>query len=201
MVRVRPRATCRCRDGAHHLRKKTEEPIGAVAPATATINVMNHFIFRGYVLGFSTSATRAIWPNKPLRFNRGTFTGGPSSVNCRESGTGGSGMFFSSSPGVMLEARDLDCAFSVPQEPSAISSELSLLGLVVGLGDLARSSFLISASILDSKSADITKRRSDRWKSREWASFNRSRSATPRTETVGVEHTASDCCPWRPRTI
>lgn len=167
MVRVKSRVTCRCHDGPHHLRKKTEEPIGAVAPATATINVMNHFIFRGYVLGFSTSATRVIWPNKPLRFNLGTFTAGPSSVNCRESGTGGSGMFFSSSPGVTLEARDLDWASSASQKPSAISSELSLLGLVVGLGDLARSSFLTSASILDSKGADITKRRSDRRKSKD----------------------------------
>lgn len=75
-------------------------------------------------------------------------------------------MFFSSSPGVMLEARDLDWASSVSQEPSTISSESSLLGLVGGLDDLARSS-LISAGILELKSADMTKRRSNGCKSRE----------------------------------
>jgi hypothetical protein len=38
-------------------RKKIALPMGAVDPANATMNVMNHFIFRGYVFGFSTSAT------------------------------------------------------------------------------------------------------------------------------------------------
>lgn len=41
-----------------YLRKKIELPMGAAAPETAVINVMNHFALRGKVLGFSTSASR-----------------------------------------------------------------------------------------------------------------------------------------------
>lgn len=33
--------------GVKSLRKKMELPMGAMAPAHATMNVMNHFIFRG----------------------------------------------------------------------------------------------------------------------------------------------------------
>lgn len=55
--------------------KNMELPMGAVAPATATMNVMNHLVFRGYSLGFSTSASRVNCPKSPRRFNLGTTVG------------------------------------------------------------------------------------------------------------------------------
>lgn len=86
-------------------RRKIALPIGAVAPARATTNVMNHFIRRVYVFGFSTSATNANWPNKPLRLSRATLTGGPTSVSWRSRRGGGSSGSCSSSA-VLLEAPD-----------------------------------------------------------------------------------------------
>lgn len=117
-------------------RRKIALPIGAVAPARATTNVMNHFILRGYVFGSSTSATNANCPNKPLRLSRATLIGGPSSVSWRSRRGGFSGSCSSSA--VLLEAPD--------REWMSLSTSDFVSAMIVGCSPLSEDATMPSVS-------------------------------------------------------
>lgn len=51
-----------------------ELPRGAAAAAIAIMNVISHFVPRGYCFGSSTSANTQNCANNPRRFPLGTFT-------------------------------------------------------------------------------------------------------------------------------
>src|SRR5689334_950563 len=51
------------------------EPIGDAMAARPMMNVISHFVERGYWYGSETSGTMARWARRPLRFRRGTLPG------------------------------------------------------------------------------------------------------------------------------